>query len=118
MSEDKSFKDCPFCGEEILKVAVKCKHCQTMLDGSIQQNNVTITKIDPFAEYQGEIKPSKGEITGVGVMGIILGVIILVLAFYSLNSGRAEAEGIGMLFFMGLFFIFASYMWARSPSKK
>ncbi len=24
-------KACPFCGEEILPVAVKCKHCQTML---------------------------------------------------------------------------------------
>ena len=27
-------RPCPFCGEQILAVAFKCKHCQTMLDGS------------------------------------------------------------------------------------
>jgi ribosomal protein L37AE/L43A len=27
-------KQCPFCGEDILKMAVKCKHCGEFLDGS------------------------------------------------------------------------------------
>ena len=27
-------KACPYCGEDILAVAVKCKHCGSMLDGS------------------------------------------------------------------------------------
>ena len=28
-------KGCPYCGEQILGIAMKCKHCQTMLDGSV-----------------------------------------------------------------------------------
>ncbi len=31
MSVHKEMKDCPFCGEEILAKAIKCKHCQSML---------------------------------------------------------------------------------------
>jgi membrane protein YdbS with pleckstrin-like domain len=33
----KHTKVCPFCGEEILAVAVKCKHCGEFLDGRGQQ---------------------------------------------------------------------------------
>ncbi|MFZ2631439.1 MAG: hypothetical protein WA081_04765 [Desulfosalsimonadaceae bacterium] len=73
---DKKMKPCPFCGEDILAVALKCKHCQTMLDGSAQQQKVSVVGRDPFAEYHTEIQgKKKGKLTFIGWCGIGLGFL-------------------------------------------
>lgn len=39
-------KKCRFCGEEILDVAIKCKHCGSNLDGMNDDSNMETSKTD------------------------------------------------------------------------
>jgi len=82
-------KRCQFCGEEILKIAIKCKHCGTMLDGSNQEHKVTVSGVDPFAEFHTPIKGrSKGKITIIGKLGIGIGVLFVIVGFTGMSSGE------------------------------
>lgn len=42
-ARDKKTKRCPFCGEEILAVAIKCKHCASNLPGSQESSINSLT---------------------------------------------------------------------------
>ena len=89
-------KICPYCGEEILATAKKCKHCGEWLDKSAMPSGVTSaarpqTSSDTASSEQ--VKPKKQEFsnseiaTGCAVgggmvvlyWGIIIGVILFVL---------------------------------------
>lgn len=37
-SAEKRFRDCPYCGERILRTAVKCKHCGEFLTERLRKN--------------------------------------------------------------------------------
>lgn len=41
--EVKSYKNCQFCGEQVLSVAIKCKHCQSDISNKDKDNNSLIS---------------------------------------------------------------------------
>jgi hypothetical protein len=105
-------KTCPFCAEEILDSAIKCKHCQSMLDGSDNQQEVTVTGKDPFAEYHTPIQGrKKGSLTGIGYMGIVVGILFILFSGVVFNE--RSPEDAALVLGMGVFFLVGCYMWAR-----
>ncbi len=114
-------KKCPFCGEEILQVAIKCKHCGSMLDGSEQEKKVTVAGVDPFAELHTPIKgKAKGKVTFIGKLGIGLGILIMAMGVFTMTSagGDTEMESSFIIILVGLGASVASFLWARKPVKK
>jgi hypothetical protein len=97
MTEDLKTKKCPFCAEEILIDAVKCKHCGSMLDGSEPTHSVSVTKMDPFAHYHTNIQgKKKGRLTFVGWLGIVFGDRIA-QEVAKLEASPADEEAPGKL---------------------
>jgi len=116
-------KKCPFCAEEIQESAIKCKHCGSMLDGSGQEQKVSIVGRDPFAELHTDIMgKKKGNITVIGYAGIGLGALMVIMAIVALISScgygsKAQGEEVCFLGLIGVGFIIANYLWVRKPLK-
>ena len=62
-------KKCPFCAEEIQDDAIKCKHCQSMLNGS-SDKNALVSQLRPYSQW------------------LLVGIFSLsIIAFFSPNFG-------------------------------
>ena len=119
MSEET--KKCQFCGEEILVAAIKCRHCQSMLDGSEEGQKISVTGLDPMAELHTPIRgKSKGKLTFIGKIGIVLGFLIILVSFISMGTATydVELENLFIFALIGVGFIVASFLWARKPVNK
>ena len=55
--EDKQHKDCPFCGEQILARAIKCKHCGEFLDEVLRKQQLKQSTPIPAPALPAPILP-------------------------------------------------------------
>ena len=92
MSEET--KKCPFCGEEILAMAIKCKHCQSMLNGK----NVRDMAPASGAPIQ-TISPASGT-TKINWFMALCGVLLALVAIFYLGWVYIWACSIPFIFFL------------------
>ena len=85
--------ECPFCAEEIKANAIKCKHCNSMIDG----NNQTVTHTHNNEVVNNRIANLK--ITS-GIIWFICGVILAVVTLFS----KVGLVGVFILGFLGVFY--------------
>ena len=67
---EQQTKNCPYCGEEILAVAKKCKHCGEWLetkegDAAVASAEPAQKAEAPLANQQQEIEKTKNEVAPV-----------------------------------------------------
>jgi len=82
MSEQQKMK-CPFCAEEILAEAKKCKHCGEWLKSlNIRTENANKSSVDARAVAKG-IKKAESDKTATGCLGIIALAVAVPFALFT-----------------------------------
>ena len=89
-------KACPFCGEQILAVAIKCKHCGSMLaEHSMPEAAVQAAEVAPVPE--GPKAPSVA-----GVWRMLLGaLLILIVAPFPASRVPPDERGANYWYALG-----------------
>lgn len=99
--EMENIKRCPYCGEEILAVAKKCKHCGEWLDKNVaphthsesrNQTQHTTIGIPDKIKYSGKTSANGNPIAGKGclIAIVVIAVIFLIIFIVNSNSGTTS----------------------------
>jgi predicted RNA-binding Zn-ribbon protein involved in translation (DUF1610 family) len=72
-------KDCPFCGEEVLSAAKKCKHCNEFFDGSNNASAPTVVSAPVVVSAPPMQQTVVFERKTMGCCSIIFIIIVLIL---------------------------------------
>ena len=86
-------RSCPFCGEQILSGARKCKHCGEFLDATLRQTRPATT--EPQQPQLVRTAKSRGIYI---ILGLFLGGLFGIHNFYAGRYGSAVAQLIIIIF--------------------
>jgi predicted Zn finger-like uncharacterized protein len=85
-------KPCPLCGEEILLVAKKCKHCNSMLNGT-KEETLSRTTSPPKTYIKPTLPKNKRQVIIASVAGAVAVIIIIFMVTHFLgNSINRKVE--------------------------
>lgn len=85
MSEEKKTKECPYCGEEILATAKKCKHCGEWLEEHEEIDPIVEEAVNEVFEEEEEKKEKWREILkNLKILGIF--ALFLFLLIFTVPS--------------------------------
>ena len=89
MLDNSPTKQCPYCGEDILAVAIKCKHCMSDLSPSPKTDALKSGNADKVSESTDGCFKSGCYIV-LRMIGLMIGLLILWFGIRLTISGLME----------------------------